>query len=109
MTDKKNPDKDAQANDQDTTVDNKDITPNFSQIKVSLFDMRQKLIDLWEENDEKPSDEHTAILEKIRVLAEDSNDPEAMHHYGWMLAMGEHGLSKDSETCLLYTSDAADE
>ena len=119
MTKKDNPETQAQSEDKNTAADQPQqnesdpvttgFTPNFSQIRISLFDLRQKLNDIWEEAGEKPTEEHAKILEQIRALAEDQKEADAIHHYGWMIAKGSHGLEQNVAKGIEMISSAAEQ
>ena len=106
MTDDKKTDKEDDQKTKENTAQSN--VPNFSQIKVSLFDLRQKMTNLWEEAGNTPSPEHAEILKQIETMALEKHDTEAMHHYGWILASGEHGVAKDADEGVALIQKAAE-
>lgn len=91
--------------------DNEKFTPNFSQIRLSFFDLRQKLEELYETEDssDKSDDEKQALIEDIKHLAETEKDPEALCWLGWNMALGEFNMDVDADKGLKYLHEAADE
>lgn len=90
--------------------DNDQFTPNFSQVRLSFFDLRKKLEELHEnEKSSDKDDKKEEILGQIKHLAEEENDPEALCWYGWNTIQGDFGLDTDPEKGLKLLHKAADE
>lgn len=90
--------------DKNTTGDKNDMPNkqdlNFSNIKISFFDLRKQLEALETATDGGKKDteikkEKDTLIEKIKAMAEQKEEHEALQFIGWAHIKGEHDIPQD--------------
>lgn len=86
-----------------------DLTPNLSQTKVSFFDIRRKLEDIYDQGQLEDEKEFQSLKDQIVEMAEKDSDPEAQQWLGWAKVRGEFKFEQGTEDGIALMQKAADQ
>ena len=85
-----------------------DLTPNLSQTRVSFFDMRRHVEELFEGNSDSDKEQALELIKDIEKMANEDQNADAMQWLGWSIVRAQHGFEKDVEKGMDYLQKAAD-